>query len=69
MQDGDEYKPIRRSKEESDEQDEYFGFEDFKEGEEKLGWMVTYSQVPRLPFPVLARTIAALCSWDDFILE
>ena len=41
---------IKRTREEADIQDEVFGFQDFKEGEEKLGWMVTYSQVSRL-FP------------------
>jgi len=39
---------IKRTREEADIQDEVFGFQDFKEGEEKLGWMVTYSQVSRL---------------------
>jgi hypothetical protein len=43
----DEYRPIRRTKEEADEQDEYFGFDNFTEGDEKIGWMVTYAQVCR----------------------
>lgn len=36
---------IQRSREEADLQDEEFGYVDFKQGEEKLGWMVTYAQV------------------------
>jgi hypothetical protein len=36
---------IKRTREEADVQDESYGYVDFKEGEEKIGWMVTYSQV------------------------
>ena len=38
---------IKRTREEADVQDESYGYVDFKEGEEKIGWMVTYSQVRR----------------------
>ena len=36
---------VKRTKEEADVQDEIFGYEDFKQGDERLGWMVTYAQV------------------------
>jgi hypothetical protein len=36
---------VKRSREEANLQDEEFGYEDFREGEEKIGWMVTYAQV------------------------
>lgn len=45
----DEYRPVQRDKESSDEQDEFFGYQNFREGDDKLGWMVTYSQVCRRP--------------------
>ena len=35
----------KRTREQADLQDELFGYEDFKEGEDMIGWMVTYSQV------------------------
>lgn len=41
-----EYIEVRkRTKEESDVQDAEFGFEDFREGPDRLGWLVTYSAV------------------------
>ena len=35
----------KRTKEEADLQDAEFGFEDFREGPDRLGWLVTYSAV------------------------
>ncbi len=35
----------KRTKEEADSQDLEFGFEDFKDGPDRLGWLVTYSAV------------------------
>jgi hypothetical protein len=35
----------KRTKEEADMQDLEFGFEDFKDGPDRLGWLVTYSAV------------------------
>ena len=57
----------KRTRAECDTQDELFGYEDFKEGEERLGWMVTYAQVYQTKFNSHYQIISVCISSSAYV--
>ncbi len=53
----------KRTKEEADMQDLEFGFEDFKDGPDRLGWLVTYSAVTVVDVDTGAEVSGQLSSY------